>query len=65
MCGRLPRRLLILAAFGVFTIAGCGSAEVDPAAPANLKGLAGLYADYAQAHQNPLNPHTTNNLRPQ
>jgi len=52
MCGWLPRRLLLLVAFGMVSIAGCGSAEVDPVAAANLKGLAGLYADYAQAHQN-------------
>jgi len=51
--GRLPlRRLLLLTAFGVFTIAGCGSTELDPVAVANLKGVAGLYTDYAFAHQN-------------
>ena len=53
MWERLPRRRLwLLAAFGAVSVVGCGKTELDPAAVANLKGLAGLYTDYAQAHQN-------------
>jgi len=42
--------LLVAALLG--SIAGCGSGEVDPAAAANLKGLAGLYTHYAGTHNN-------------
>jgi len=49
-CGRfLLRRLWLLAAVAVV---GCGSTDVDPTVAANLKGLAGLYTEYAMSHQN-------------
>jgi len=53
MCERLAmRRLLSLLALGAVTIAGCGSSEIDPAAAASMKGMAGLYALYAYNHNN-------------
>jgi len=44
--------LLPWAAFWSVAMAGCGSSEPDPAAVANMKGVAGLYAEYASAHSN-------------
>jgi hypothetical protein len=52
--GRFARRgLWLVAAFFTLLTIGCGgSSEVDPAAAASLKGMAGMYVEYAQSHQN-------------
>jgi hypothetical protein len=53
MCRWLPLwRLVPLAALFAVAVVGCGSTEIDPAAVANLKGVAGLYTDYSSAHSN-------------
>jgi hypothetical protein len=52
--GRCARwRPWLIAAICTIPAIGCGgSSDIDPATAASLKGMAGMYVEYAMSHQN-------------
>jgi hypothetical protein len=58
-----PLRGTLLTAVLLVSIAGCGSAAVDPAATETMKGIAGLYFDYAYKNASKMGPPDANKLK--